>query len=470
MDSIAFSSSPAAATHSSASSPGDDADYENTSIDELDALLIFEDVVPASSSPLSSSPFAETPDDDNDIASTVSGAISRRPADFTLAPVTLASASSNHSGGTHTVSSESTHASGWTKESQELGSSVPAYDTPENLEIQHADDFPDSPPRHTSFATRLHELLLVVQHERSRLNRRTVSLSSRTADYADAGEELSSSHRGEDSIPPSVDLGPASAQEHHGLFAGDAGANISSVRSSASLEHPTVLDQCLVPEISSSATGGQAHADTGASVREENESPDYWTYFPDSISAAVSYDDGWLQTSSGNLTDSSAYIKSEDRRSETEAGHSAYTHTLTLSVGPGTSKPSSNSVISRKRSLVPPGSPVANDVTGLSAPAVDIVDPQERQKKRVKREEQPDNIPGPVSTRSRFFPHKRTVEAVSKLRGFVHRSSDAFTPKQHMYAHRAASLRRADSLRSEDTSYVGPEPEVRYWSTGLPVC
>ena len=361
-----------------------DSEYADIDLDG-DSSSLPEDLeggpVPASSSPVASSPFPGTPPDDDDFhaCSPPEGEIPALPPQEPLVPI-----SSNVSS-THTSTSGFTDTSGWTKESQGQDLLVSGYDSPEEIEAPLADECIASLD-HSSFASRLHELLLVAQQER--LARRTVSLSS--------------------CIDPTE----------------------SAVRVST----PSVVDPVNV-------------ASEGA------DSPDYWSYFPESSAVAIACDDSSADASSSSNSAASAYSQSESHPDARHGSKGAYIHSSVPSVGSGSAKTTvSTPVVSRKRSLASAYSPMSTGNPTCDA-ATSSGDSSEVKKKRMKHEHKGDR-PDAVPIRSKYFPRRPSLDIAAKQRSLDDADEDnaRFLPKRRMYARRAASLRRADSLRSEAAS------------------
>lgn len=341
--------------HTALGNENDDNDLEDS-----DGL----ELVPASSSPMASSPFPETPphvDASTPPEIDVPDFCFTKPA---WAPQAIASA--------HTTA---TNPTSWTKESQERSLSVSDCDAPEGVEHCLAGGGINSPSEHTSFASRLHELLLVAQQEL----RRTVPFSS-----------------------------------------------------------------C----VDASSTAPLDSADDVA------DSPDYWSYFPESTSMVISCDNDSLDASSGSDSTSSVYSRSGNYATEPDHSNSAYMQSLVPLVDPGLIKTAiSTPVLPRKRSLDSARSLTPTDHISCNLDS-SLADHDEPRRKRIKRE---DSLQDVLSTHSKYFSRKPSLDIAIKQRSLEDESA-GFLPKRRMYARRAASLRRADSLRSEAAS------SVREWS------
>ncbi|KAH9830610.1 uncharacterized protein C8Q71DRAFT_851168 [Rhodofomes roseus] len=333
-----------------------------------------EETVPTSSSPVSSSPFAQTPPDD--IISC---------------------------GTTHQVLTGSSDPFSWFKNSQRVDTYTNEHETPRDTEGRLADDLTSPGSPHSSFATRLHELLLVVQRERSLSGTASV-VSSQSGTPEKPGR-----------TGYAEDISPPFAREDFGTPVG--------------------------PDYQA----GNVIQDTG--------SPDYWAYFPESTSLAIPCDTEQLPSLNGDNSCSSAYSHSEEPVSETEVDCPAYMQYNALSVGPCVDQRRSSFSSSLKRSLDPPGTalglingePYRTDTShGLESSA-----PQRKRTKKLVVD-----YPQSFSTRSRFFSRKPSLDGASMQRGALNGPCNHISPKRRMYAQRAASLRRADSLRSEVSSYA----------------
>lgn len=362
-----------------------DNDCASSDLEGDDSSLLgdSEGLVPASSSPLSSSPLPGTPPDNFDchVSPLLDDDSLTVPSQYHLI-----TASSNVNG-THTSTTTFSDASGWTKESQGRDISVSGSGSSGETEDPLADECIDS-PECSSFASRLHDLLLVAQQER--LSRRTVSLCS----------------------CPDVAPGPGSA---------------------ARITTPPAVDSVNV-------------------AREVVHSPDYWSYFPESTSAAVSCNDGSVNSSSLSDVTSSAYSHSDSHPDAPNSNNGAGIHSA-LSVDPSPAEATiCTPVISRKRSLGSACPPISTGHPTCD-PATLSTGQDEPKKKRMKHEDEGDH-PDVVSTRSKYFPRRPSLNIAAKQRAIAGADEDTagFLPKRRMYARRAASLRRADSLRSETVS------------------
>lgn len=382
--------------------------YERADNDfEDDALQMLEDsedleVVPASSSPVSSSPFLETPSDNAYVGPNTHVDPNIPPGRHTSVscvsklvwdPQATALTVSNVA---HTTTTDPPNSFGWTKESQGQTLSVSDCESTGKMEDNLACEGLNSPSGHTGFASRLHELLLVAQRER--LARRTASSSACVDDIANA---------------------------------------ISSNRVVTPLVNP----------LNSAGDGA--------------DSPDYWSYFPESTSVALSCDDGSLDVSNASDSTSSAYNHSGNYASEIHGSNSAYVHSSPPSVDPSLIKTTTcTPVLSRKRSLLSAHSLTPADHISFDLDP-SLADQEESKRKRIKREHEGDLL-DVVLTHSKYFPRKPSLEIATKKRSLedVDEESAGFLPKRRMYAHRAASLRRADSLRSEAASSTRESSQV----------
>ena len=354
--------------------------------------------VPASSSPVASSPFPGTPPDDDDFRAS-SLPEGQTPALLSQEPLVAISSSVSS---THTTTSGFTDTSGWTKESQGQDLSVSGYDSPQEVEGPLADEYVDSLD-HSSFASRLHELLLVAQQER--LARRTVSVSS----------------------------------------------CIDATESAVRVPTPSVVDPVNV-------------------ASEVADSPDYWSYFPESAAVAIACNDGSADSSSSNNSAASAYSQSESHLDARHGSKGAYIHSSVPSVDPGSAKTTvSTPVVSRKRSLASACSPMSTGNPTCDA-ATSSGDQSEAKKKRTKHEHKGDR-PDALPIRSKYFPRRPSLDIAAKQRSLDDADEDnaRFLPKRRMYARRAASLRRADSLRSEAASSIR-EPNKSRVTVSLHIC
>ncbi|KZT00175.1 uncharacterized protein LAESUDRAFT_562726 [Laetiporus sulphureus 93-53] len=372
---------------------------------------------PASSSPIASSPAAVTPPDyaDEDEVKVASSPFLSAICVTKIAPDESFGQKETHiltdynAGNGRTLSALKLEAIGNATQEPQLAATDELCSS-----VSSSSSSPDS------FVIKLHELLLVVQHEQQ----------------ATEDKALPSASIRHDCTPPQVDGNPGGSGLSH--MQDTASANVSRGLSGILSAPRYVLrtlgdsvasvtfssdEKTAASEVLSGSAGSTLPINSVADVQDaHSQSPDYWTYFqspPQDMCCEMNI------TPSGNEHESPAYTRHEDSVERQPLCE-------------GSSNPTK-----RRRSILrhyelPSTSATSASGRDLQARTTGTPGSEPKNKKRKVH-----------TVGSRFFSRNAPAsdqEAATDLAKTRHGSS--MQPKR-IYAQRAASLRRADSLRSE---------------------